>query len=66
MIKKQVIPILLVLLFLFLSVGRIDASQTEDKPDFVKVGDHSLEIGENNEVNFTITVKNNGEPATTG
>ncbi|MFX0174220.1 MAG: hypothetical protein ACFE9L_20255, partial [Candidatus Hodarchaeota archaeon] len=25
-----------------------------------------LEIGENNEVNFTITVKNNGEPATTG
>ncbi|MFX0151449.1 MAG: hypothetical protein ACFFAJ_11755, partial [Candidatus Hodarchaeota archaeon] len=66
MIKKQLIAFLLLTIFLFLSAGRVNASLTEDKPDFVKVGDHSLEIGEKNEVNFNITVKNNGEPATTG
>ncbi|MFX0013462.1 MAG: hypothetical protein ACFFB2_01645 [Promethearchaeota archaeon] len=64
--KKKFKPILLVIIFLLLSAGRIDASLTEDKPDFVKIGDHFLEIGENHEVNFSITIKNNGEPATTG
>ena len=58
--------LLLVLLFLFLGVGRVDASLIDDKPDFVKIGDYSLEIRENNEVTFNITVQNNGEPATTG
>ncbi|MFX0209315.1 MAG: hypothetical protein ACFFDT_25250, partial [Candidatus Hodarchaeota archaeon] len=64
--KNQFLPVLLVLLFLFIGVGKIDASLVDDKPDFVKVGDYSLKNGENNELKFNITVCNNGESATAG
>lgn len=64
--KKQFLSVLLVLIFLFLGLGKSDSSLVDDKPDFVKVGDYSLKTGERNELEFNITVVNNGEPATAG